>query len=182
MGLSLREQLLNAGLIDEKKLKEARQSQHQQRTDKAKRPVGTVDPRAEALRKAAAEKAARDAELNRQKEEQSAKKARKAEIKQLVAQHKLAKPNESEELYNFIDGKRIRRLPVDKALREKLVAGSVMIVRNEGRYEFVPADVAARIAERDAHAVVPHVKSEPAAEPAADDPYKAYVVPDDLVW
>ncbi len=181
MGLSLREQLLNAGLIDEKKLKEAKQVQHHQRRDQAKRPPGAVDPRAEAAKKAAAEKAARDAELNRQKEEQAAKKARKAEVKQLVAQHKLAKVD-SEELYNFIDGKRIRRLPVDKTLREKLIAGSVMIVRNEGRYEFVPADVAARIAERDVHAVVPNTKAEPAPEPAADDPYKDYVVPDDLMW
>lgn len=181
MGLSLREQLLNAGLIDEKKLKEARQSQHHQRREHAKRPANAPDPRAEAARKAAAEKAARDAELNRQKEEQAAKKARKAEVKQLVAQHKLPKI-ESEELYNFIDGKRIRRLPVDKAMREKLIAGSVAIVRNEGRYEFVPAEIAKRIAERDPHAVVPHVTSEPAAEPAADDPYKDYVVPDDLMW
>lgn len=182
MGLSLREQLLNAGLIDEKKLKEAKQAQHHQRRDQAKRPPGAPDPRAEAAKKAAAEKAARDAELNRQKEEQAAKKARKAEVKQLVAQHKLAKLAESEEMYNFQDGKRIRRLPVDKALREKLIAGSVMIVRNEGRYEFVPAEVAARIAERDTHAVVPNTKAEPAQEPAADDPYKDYVVPDDLMW
>lgn len=181
MGLSLREQLLNAGLIDENKLKQAKQGQHQQRREQARRAPGTPDPRAEAARQAAAEKAARDAELNRQKDEQAARKARKAEVKQLVAQHKLAKID-SEELYNFIDGKRIRRLPVDKALREKLVGGSVVIVRNEGRYEFVAAEIAQRIAERDPHAVIRHVKPEPAAEPAADDPYKDFVVPDDLMW
>lgn len=181
MGLSLREQLLNAGLIDENKLKQAKQAQHHQRREQARRPPGASDPRAEAAKQAAAEKAARDAELNRQKDEQAARKARKAEVKQLVAQHRLPKVD-SEELYNFIDGKRIRRLPVDKALREKLIGGKVVIVRSEGRYEFVPAEIAKRIGERDPHAVIAHVKSESASEPVADDPYKDYVVPDDLMW
>jgi uncharacterized protein YaiL (DUF2058 family) len=56
-----------------------------------------------------------------------------------------------------------------------------MIVRCEGRYDVVPADVAARIAELDGRAVV---NLAPAEEPprSEDDPYKDFVVPDDLMW
>jgi uncharacterized protein YaiL (DUF2058 family) len=51
----------------------------------------------------------------------------------------------------------------------------------------VPESAVARIRERDEHAIVMH---ETAAAPApaaaasadSDDPYKDFVVPDDLIW
>jgi uncharacterized protein len=64
-------------------------------------------------------------------------------------------------------------------------------VRYEGHYAVVPESAVARIRERDEHSIVAH---ETAAAPAAaagvaagaaadaEDPYKDFVVPDDLVW
>lgn len=179
MSLSLRDQLLQAGLIDPKKAKQAGKVHHQRKVEQAKRPANAVDPQAEAARAAAQAKAARDAELNRQLVEKQQQQARRAEIRQLVEQHRVARV-ESDELYNFVDGKKIRRLPVDKAQREKLVAGTLGIVRNKGRYEIVPADVAQRIRERDAHALVSLNTAPPPVD--ENDPYKDYVVPDDLTW
>jgi uncharacterized protein YaiL (DUF2058 family) len=139
-----------------------------------------------AQQKAAAEKAARDAELNRKQQEKLAQKARRAEARQLVEQHRVAKLADSEELYNFLDGSRIRRLPVDRPMREKLVAGSLVIVRCAGRYEIVPVEIAARIVERDPHAALqaPPAGATPESSEASgeDDPYKDYKVPDDLMW
>jgi uncharacterized protein len=183
MSLSLRDQLLQAGLLDPKKAQQqpTREQRHQRREQSKKPPQ--PDPRVLAQQKAAEEKAARDAELNRKQQDKLEQKARRAAVKQLVDQHRVARPADSEELYNFIDGKRIRRIPVDRALREKLVAGTLVIVRCDGRYELVPADIGERIAERDPHARVAAPDAGAAsAEENPDDPYKDFKVPDDLMW
>lgn len=181
MSLSLRDQLLAAGLIDPKKAKQAGKEQHHQRREQAKRPPAAPDPRVVAEQKAREAKLARDAELNRQQQDRQEQKARRAAVKQLVEQHRVPKVVDSEELYNFLDGTRIRRIPVDRPLREKLVKGQLVIVRCDGRYEIVPADIGQRIGERDPHALV-RQQAQTKSEPAPDDPYKDYVVPDDLMW
>lgn len=182
MSLSLRDQLLQAGLLDPKKAQQATREQRHHRREQSKKPP-QPDPRLIAQQQAAAEKAARDAELNRKQLDKQEQKARRAQIKQLVDQHRVTRPADSEEMYNFIDGKRIRRIPIDRALREKLVAGTLVIVRCDGRYELVPADIGERIAERDPHArVAPAADSAGTGEENPDDPYKDFKVPDDLMW
>lgn len=184
MSLSLRDQLLQAGLINEKQAKAANKQQHHQRRDQARNPAAAaVDPQKLAAQKAAEAKAARDAELNRIQREKAEQKARRAQVKQLVEQNRLPKV-ESDLLYNFVDGKdgkRIRRLPVTPQQRDQLIAGTIAIVRCDGRYELVPAAVAERIKERDPHAVIPPRNDEP-AQVDENDPYKDFVVPDDLMW
>jgi hypothetical protein len=181
MTLSLREQLLKAGLVTEKQVQQAEREKSQQQFRQPrdrKRPQGPT-PQQLAAQKAAAEKAARDAELNRKKEEKARRKAAFAEIKQLVQQHQVARV-ETDEYYNFVDGTRIRRVCVSPEQRERLIRGDLAIVRNEGRYAFVPAAVAADIRSRVERAVIHH--NVPKADNAGDDPYKDYVVPDDLMW
>lgn len=182
MSLSLRDQLLQAGLINEKQAKQGNKQPHHQRQDRIKTPP-PVDPVKLAAQKAAEAKAARDAELNRVQREKAEQKARRAQVKQLIDQNKLPKV-ESELLYNFVDGKdgkRIRRIPVTPATRDQLSSGLLAIVRCDGRYEVVPAAVAERIKERDPHAVIPR-RVEEAAPVDENDPYKDFVVPDDLMW
>jgi uncharacterized protein YaiL (DUF2058 family) len=183
-GLSLREQLLQAGLVSEKQVKQAEQQKRGQdfrdrkQVGKKDRDQREVARQAEQQRLAAA-KAAKDAELNRKREEKAAAKARWAEIRQLVEQHRIAKP-ESDEYYNFMMNGKVGRVAVDAGLRERIVRGEVGIVRCDGRYELMPAEITARIAEREARAVVPP-PSEQATTPV-DDEYKDFVVPDDLMW
>lgn len=179
MSLSLRDQLLQAGLIDPKKAKQAARAQHQQRQQQARRPEGEPDPREQAAARAAAEKAQRDAELNRQRQDKQQQVARRAEIRQLVEQHRVPRVD-SEQLYNFVDGRKVRRIPVDAAQRQQLVAGRLGIVRHQGRYELVPAAIAERIGSRDPHVLVSLAGTE--AAPDENDPYKDFVVPDDLTW
>ena len=184
MSLSLRDQLLQAGLLDPKKAEskpqQTREQRHQRREQSKKAP-SAPDPRVVAQQKAAAEKAARDAELNRKQQEKHDQKARRAQVKQLIEQNKLPRVTDSEELYHFIDGKKIRRIAVDRAMREKLVSGVWVLTRCDGRYEIVPAEAALRIAERDPHAVIKHQATEPAVVDE-NDPYKDFAVPDDLMW
>ncbi|HEY0684120.1 MAG TPA: DUF2058 domain-containing protein [Steroidobacter sp.] len=182
MSMSLREQLLAAGLGSKKQARQADQQQKQQQHQQAKnRQLREEQEKraAEARAKAQAEKAARDAELNRKRQENQERKERWAQIKQIIEQHRLPKP-ESDDYFNFIDRGKVRRITADNALREKLMAGTIAIARCEGRYDLVPAEIAERLRERDERSVVKLNAEE--AKPAEDDPYKDFVVPDDLMW
>jgi uncharacterized protein YaiL (DUF2058 family) len=136
-----------------------------------------------AAQQAQAAKIARDQELNRKREEKAKRRAKIAEIEQIIEQNRVPRL-ETEDYYSFIDGKKIRRMSVDADRREKLTSGVLVVVRYKGHYAVVPKETADRIRERDENMVVPtaQTKESPAAETAAEDPYKDFVVPDDLMW
>lgn len=180
MSDSLREQLLKAGLVSRQQVSQAERQQHRQRQQQkagGKRPSAAEPPPPAAAAQAA--KAARDRELNLERESRARARAVAAEIKQLIDQHALPRP-EGDDYYNFVAGRKIRRVAVNAELLERLGRGDIAIVRHEGRSALVPADIAARIRERDERAVIAfQAQPEPVAD---DDPYKDFVVPDDLRW
>lgn len=185
-GLSLREQLLAAGLGTKKQARQAeveqKQQEHRKHEQRPAKRKPEVPPPPTPAQLAQAAKAARDKELNRKRQEQAELRAREVEIKQLIEQNRLPRI-ESDEYYNFVHGKKIRRVAVDAQRREQILAGTVFVVRYHGQTAVVPADIAAKIRERDARAVVTHTpEAETATAVAEDDPYKDFVVPDDLTW
>jgi uncharacterized protein YaiL (DUF2058 family) len=182
--LSLRDQLLKAGLVNEKQVQDAdRQAQRKQYQGQKQQPRAQRNgpsPQEIAAKKNAEAKAARDQELNRKQQEKAQRKALYAQIRELVMQNRIVRPD-VEETYNFIDGGKVRRIRADAPLRERIARGEVMLVRCEGRYELVLPSIADRIRERDPRAVVAPSQPAAAAE-AVDDAYKDFVVPDDLMW
>ncbi|MFI4981308.1 MAG: DUF2058 domain-containing protein [Nevskiales bacterium] len=185
MSMSLRDQLLQAGLISKKQAEQAEKQPHHQRKDRSqKKPPTPAEIQRRnaqlAVQKAQAEKLAQDQARSRQQQEKADRKARHAQIKQLVEQNRLPKV-EGDDCFNFVDGVKIRRLPVTPETRLKLGNGQLRIVRCEGRYEVVPSAIAERIAERDERAVIPRAVAEE-TKPDENDPYKDFVVPDDLIW
>jgi uncharacterized protein len=182
--LSLRDQLLQAGLVSEQQVKEAeRQAQRKQFQGQKQQPRAQRNgpsPQEIAAKKQAEAKAARDQELNRKQQEKAQRKALYAQIRELVSQNRIVRPD-VEETYNFIDGGKVRRIRADAALRERVTRGEVMLVRCEGRYELVPPDIAEKIRERDPRAVVAPGQTAGTAQ-VVDEAYKDFVVPDDLMW
>jgi uncharacterized protein YaiL (DUF2058 family) len=179
MSMSLRDQLLKAGLVNEKQAKQAgKQKQKQVRLEK-KNQLEKDDSQRQAALQAQAEKLARDQELNRQQQEKAEQKARAAQIKQLIESSRLPKLT-TEDYYNFVDEKKVKRLSVNALMRDKLSRGSLAIVRHGGGYEVIPRDAALRIQERDPRRVV--LLNTPTEAADDDDPYAAYKVPDDLMW
>ena len=181
MSMSLRDQLLQAGLISKKQAQEAEKQRHQQRAQQPKSKKAAPPPPKPAAPSPEALKRARDQEISKKQQEKAQQKALRAQVKQLVEQNKLPKA-QGDDLYNFVDGRNIRRIPVDAEMRRKLGEGLLFVVRSEGRYEVVPAEIAARIRERDERSVMPPPSATPAQQPDENDPYKDYVVPDDLIW
>ncbi|HEY4972135.1 MAG TPA: DUF2058 family protein, partial [Steroidobacteraceae bacterium] len=107
MSMSLRDQLLQAGLVNEKQAKEAERQQQQQLQGRQRLPKqqrGMASEQELALRKSQQAKTARDLQLNRQQQDKAERKARLAQIRQLIEQNRLPKPG-SEQFYNFVDGK-----------------------------------------------------------------------------
>ncbi len=181
MSKSLQDQLLKAGLADKKQAKKAHVDKRKAKKRKKRNPeqAEASDPAAERARQAREEKAARDRELNRQRQEEKERRAREAEIRQLISANKVDRRKASE-AYHFADGEKVFSLDIHGRMRRDLAEGRLRIVRHDNRYEVVPADVAGRIAERDAACVMPLPSTE--TDPSPGDPYDEYPVPDDLVW
>ena len=186
MSLSLREQLLQAGLVGSKQVKQAEQQKKQQTRQQQKqqpRPQPAA-PNAQQLaqQQAQAAKIARDKELNRQRQEQRERQAKLAEIRQIVDQNRIPRVD-SEDYFNFVHKNKVHRIAVDAALRERITTGQVIMVRYGKFYAPVLPDIAERVRERDAESVVNlNAQLTTSSEPAEDDPYKDFAVPDDLMW
>ena len=180
MSLSLRDQLLKAGLVTKKQANEAeRQQQRQERQPPLKHRHAVASERVPSPHVAQGAKAARDQALNRQQHEKAEKKARLAQIKQLIEQNRLP-TIEGDESYNFVDGSKIRRIAVNAPIRERLSRGEIAIVGHEGRYDLVPAAIAIRLRERDEHAFITCGVGKESAH--SDEAYPGFSVPDDLIW
>ena len=180
---SLRDQLLKLGVATEKQAKQADRQARQERRQKQQPKTArkSADQQLAAKQaEARAAKAARDRELNRQRELDAQAKARWAEIRQLIDEHRIPKAD-GYDYFNFQDRGKVRRIAVDQALRERLTRGELAVVRCEGRYDLVPTAIADRIRERNERAVV-NLAGDADAAPDEQDPYRDYVVPDDLMW
>lgn len=187
MSSSLRDQLIQAGLVTEKQARLA--TQHARPPQQSRHKPAPVPANQLAAQRAQAQKMLRDQELNRKQQAKAERAARLAQVRQLVAQYRIA-PIESDEYYNFVDGTRIKRIAVTAPVREQLQRAELCIVRCDNRYALVPAEAAARIGEREPAALIAQVVGTAAAgaaasatdAAAAEGGYDAYVVPDDLMW
>ena len=175
---SLQEQLLKAGLADEKKAKQIKKEQRQAK--KANKGKPQVNESRLAAEKALAEKVQRDRELGRQRQAEADKKAIYAQIVQLVNTSRIDRKG-GEVAYQFTDGKKIKKLYVTAAQQNQLTKGMIAISKLGEEYELVPANIAEKIAQRDASVILVHNK--PGADQVdEDDPYADYPIPDDLRW
>ncbi|GAA06143.1 DUF2058 domain-containing protein [Photobacterium leiognathi] len=170
--LSLQEQMLQAGLIDKKKLKKAGKSSKKSRTQ-AKEAKAAV----EANRQAQLEK---DKELNRARDEEAKAKELASQIKQLIEMNRLDR-KEGDIGYNFTDGSTVKKIYVDKTMQDQLVNGRLAIARYQDGYEVIPAGVADKIALRDEQSIVVNNTVDESIVDE-DDPYADFVIPDDLMW
>ena len=178
MAKAFGDQLLKAGLVNRDQLNKAKKSKHKQRKQQKQKGV-VANEVTESARRQAADKAARDRELNRQHRQAVERKAVQAQIRQLVEMNCL--PNDDGDLaYNFQDGAAIKRLFVSAQTRDKLGSGRLAIARLDAGYEIIPSVVAEKIKLRDESCIVHQAKDQ--TDTGADDPYADYKVPDDLLW
>lgn len=172
--MSLKDQLMKAGLADAKK---ARRAEHEKR-------VQSRDPQAqtahELAQQALAGKAERDRELNRARDAEQAQKALAAQIRQLIEAHRIERKG-GDISYQFTDQRKIKKLYVTPAQQDQLARGQIAIVRLGEGHELVPTIVAEKIRSRDDSAIV-LLNTRTTTATTDEDPYAAYQIPDDLMW
>lgn len=178
MGNSLQDQLFKAGLASKKQSVRAKKAKNTKEKQQRK-GVEVVDEAAELVAKADAEKREKDQQLNKQRDATAHAKAIKAQIVELVSLNKISERGNTEFRYNH-DGK-IKTLALQDDTRDLLVKGVLTIVSVNQQHDIVPKAVAAKIAERDADAIV-LANQNTTAEEEQDDEYADYKVPDDLMW
>jgi uncharacterized protein len=179
MANSLHEQLLKAGLTDEKKVNKAKKAKQRKEREQRHGKKLPENEAARLARQAQAREAERNRELNRKRHEEAERKAITAQIRQLIEMNQLPR-EEGDIAYNFSDGGKIQRIHVTEKQHAQLSRDQLAIVKLDGRYEIVPLGVAEKISLRDASFVVERGESE--SEDIENDPYADFKVPDDLMW
>ncbi|MCK7543336.1 DUF2058 domain-containing protein [Marinobacter bryozoorum] len=177
---SLQDQLLKAGLADEKKLKQLQKEKKKQRKQQPKGAAQTDEGKLRA-QQARQEKAERDRQLNQQRNEEARRKAIAAQIRQLVESNRLDR-SRCEVDYQFVHGKKIKKILVDDTMTDQLARGRLAVVFVNESYEVVPEAVARKIMERDEEAVLVLHDRNSQVDKDEDDPYAGYEIPDDLMW
>ncbi len=179
-GNPLQEQLLKAGLVKKSKLAEVAREQNKARHGKGPAAQNEIQRDAERAR---AEKAERDRALEAERKAQARSAELRAQARQIVADRKVPRSGELE--YRFTADGAIRTVLVNDDLKKKLVAGALVIVQVDDRYELLPRVAAEKVRERDAGLIVlDHGQpADAAASTSEDDAYYAqFQVPDDLMW
>ncbi|MEF1290127.1 DUF2058 domain-containing protein [Vibrio sp. M260118] len=170
--LTLQEQMLKAGLVNEKKLKKAKKGSKKSRVQ-AREVKAAVEENKRQQQE-------RDKALSEEQKEQRLSKEIKAQIKQLIEMNKIDQ-KEGEIKYNFTDGTLVKDVYVEQLIRDQLAKGILSIARTDETYVVIPSSVAKKIAMRDESVIIE--QNAPAEDiPAEDDPYADFVVPDDLMW
>lgn len=182
MNNPFQEQLLKAGVVSKQQVQKANQEKNKKKKQQPRRSkkAPVVDEAQLKAQKIAEEKAQRDRELNKRKEDQARGKAISAEINQLIIDNMIKRDEKCELAYNFEHQKKVKRIYINKEMQQNIVQGKLGIARIEGRYELVPATIAEKIKQRNEKRVV--IFSDEKTVAKEDDPYKDFEVPDDLMW
>lgn len=176
---SLQDQFLKAGLVSQKKVKQANQEKSKQKKDERRTGVPVLDEARLAAQETQRRNAERARELNAQRDAVARQNAIAAQIAQMVQQSRQSKGG-GDIAYNFVHDNKVKRVFVSAAVQAHLMAERLVIVCQGESVELVPKVVADKIAERDASIVVRVNK--PSTEVDADDPYADYKIPDDFTW
>ena len=181
---SLQEQLLKAGLVDEKKLARAKQQKNKQAQQARKQRGKKSRHPDKARQRPQNRKAERDRELNQQRQQATRQKELAAQVKQLIVDNRLDR-SQGENPYGFVYRRKVKKIYVTDEHRSQLAQGRLAIatyVASDGRkFELVPKAVADKLAERDESCLVT-IDSSADSSRDENDPYAGYEVPDDLVW
>nr|WP_315277189.1 DUF2058 domain-containing protein [uncultured Acinetobacter sp.] len=173
---ALQAQLLKAGLVDNKKAKKlSKQAVHEQRTGESK----DAEVKAK-IAQAQQEKLAKDQAIEQEKKAALQEKELKAAIMQMIHQYKI-RDTDGEVVYQFLDGK-IKKVYINQQIYNALVAGSLVIAKENDSYAFLPKALAERINLKMEGLIIVNNAEKNEATTDEEDPYAAYVIPDDLMW
>lgn len=219
---ALHEQLLKAGLIDEKRLEDSEREKKRRDPPEQSRPGGqpkggkgrtrhgkgqgsggnqqpqrnpgprqpsTADfrnrPQPRPAQAGTSNPPRRDAastliDATAKANAQAERRALEREIIQIIKTNRHPH-NDGDEVFNFVDGRKIGRIYCTAETQQRLTAGELAIVRLRTRYAVVPTATAAGIAAKAPEFVLVAIPQ--SSESETEDPaYTEHPIPDDLRW
>jgi len=182
MAKSIADQLMGLGLADKKQIQKDKAEKRKQDKQNRKHKVQTEDESKLAAEAARKEKVENDRHLNLERQRKADEKALVAQVKQIIEQTCI-KLNEGDIKFNFADrfDKKIKFVYVNETIQADLAKGKLAIATAAGKYFVVTKDVATKISERSDESIL-FIADTKVEEPDEDDPYKDFVIPDDLMW
>lgn len=178
--LSLQDQLLKAGLSNETKAKQVRAEKRKQSKKQQKNKIIVADEAKILAEESKTKQQKKDKLLNTQRNEAADKKQIAGQIIQLINLNKLTKDDEGI-VYNFTDQEKVKSIYISEETRNKIISGSLAIVKLAKSYEVVPCIVAEKIKQRNEDIIIV-LFSEKTDAITEDDGYQDYEIPDDLMW
>ena len=183
MGNPFQDQLLKAGVVTKQQVKKAQKSSSKKKKEQRSKKEKIVDETKLKAQQAIRDKAERDKELNKRKEEQAKQKSVSVEIDQLITANLIKRSEECEIIYNFEHRKKVNRIYINADMKQRIIDGKLGIARIEGRYELIPKLIAERIQQRNEKRVILFDQAEQEESNIDEnDPYAKFQVPDDLIW
>ena len=180
MSKSLKEQLLAAGLVQQKQVHQADKQKHKQARQQPKAKTAAPTPAQLEAQQAQADKAARDRDLNRQRQADRERRAVIVQLEQIIDSQRLP-TKDGETPFRFVVKGKIKKIYVTAEQHAALVKGSLGVVRFREAFAVVTRETAQRIAARDARTLL--VLRDGTEPDILEDPdYADYKVPDDLMW
>ncbi len=184
MSKSIGDQFLGLGLTNKKQLQKDKAAKLKQDKQSRKHKTAAPDETKLSVEKARLEKTERDRELNLERQALANEKALLAQAKQMI-ETSTVPIHDAELKFNFADrfDNKIKFIYVTDTIQNDLARGRLAIAGVDQKYYVVTKKAADKIRERSEQSILFMADAEQlSGEVDEDDPYKDFVIPDDLMW
>lgn len=153
MGLSLQEQLLKAGVVDKKQVKQAEHEKRVQKKKKKKYGAPAEDSAKIRLQQQQSEQAKQHQKLSAEQNQQQQRKADQAAAKQLIKSNQLPL-EEGDVAYRYVAAGKIKQISINQDVADKLSAGRLGLAMGDKDIVLIPAETALKIIKRDENSIL----------------------------
>jgi uncharacterized protein YaiL (DUF2058 family) len=183
---SLQDQLLQSGLVSADQLKQTSTDSRKQRKRKPKqaksaRKQAHGSDASRAADAAASARRSRDRELNQVRNAERDRKARLAQLRTFLDEHRL-NDGEGDIKHFYQSGRKVKQIWVTSAQQQQLADGKLLVAVLEGRGHLLKRELEDRLVKIDPdqqHLRI--VVVDPSAK-AEEEAYADHPIPDDLMW
>ena len=100
----------------------------------------------------------------------------------MIKQHKINQ-TDGDAVYQFIDDSKIKKVYISQQVYNALVSGSLVIAKDQESYAYLPKALAEKIDQKMQGFIIVNNNTQTNDQTTdEEDPYAAYVIPDDLMW
>ena len=179
---SLQDQLMNSGLVNKQKAKQAQTEKRRKAKQKKKKGVVEVSDVQVTIQGNIESQKQKDLERNQQTQQALAIRAAHGKLIQMIAQH-CEKNYQGELDYHFTYDNKVKRIAVNPQIQQGLINGHFAICVLNEEFYLINKEAAEKLQEIDASVLVAlHDQSKKTTDDNEEDPYAEFAVPDDLMW